>query len=466
MLITSMPVYPQNMAAEFTIIDALAAWVGSQRWFVGDGKHASLTLISTVTLYDADTRVHVLVVSDAGGAAPVYYQVPIVLRRSQNEKSRPGFIGEVDDGTGTTWFAYDGPEDPAFTGCLLRLLVDGAEFRSDNARVFAAHGAYTPTGKLTSRVLRGEQSNTSIVYSSDDGSPPIICKIFRLLHHGDNPDVVLQSALFAAGSASVPAIVGSVSGEWPDDSQPAGHAHGHLAFAQHFLEGAADGWKRALDAASGNVGFSADAWRMGVAIADVHATLATVMPTRVANEEDVARTVRSWHHRLDAAIAEVPELEEERRSIEALYSRAEAATWPPLQRIHGDLHLGQILGASHGVWTIIDFEGEPLRPLDERSHLDLTLRDVAGMLRSFDYVSGAQPSSAGVLEWARSCRGAFLDGYSERSGSDVRDSPDLLNALEIDKALYEVIYEARHRPAWLPIPLAAVRRLSGGAAGS
>lgn len=461
MLITSMPVYPLNMAADLTIIDALTKWVGSQRWFVGGKLHPRLTLRSSVSLCDDDEkRVLVLVVSDDGGAQRVYYQVPVVLRRLRLGDSNLGFIGEVDDENGVSWFAYDGPEDPAFTSCLLTLLVDGGAFTGDRAQVSAEEGKRPPYENLQSRVLRGEQSNTSIVYSSEPDSPLIICKIFRMLHHGENPDVVLQSALYAAGSTSVPAIVGSVIGEWPNDEQPNGRARGHLAFAQHFLTGAEDGWKRALDTVSDGRGFSEDARRIGVATADIHATLAKVMPTRAANEEDIAQTVIAWQRRLDAAIAEVPELESLRRAIEALYSRAETASWPPLQSIHGDLHLGQVLGASDGVWTIIDFEGEPLRPLAERSDPDLPLRDIAGMLRSFDYVAGSHMSSADVLDWARSCREAFLDGYVERSGNDVRQNPDLLDAFELDKALYEVVYEARNRPAWLPIPLAAVRRLA------
>ena len=463
MLITSPSVYPDGMAAQLTIVQALVEWVGAQRWFLGGGM-PRLTLDSSVSLHeDTDIRVMILIVSDGVGAAAVRYQVPVVLRRKRREDSDLGFINVITDDAHNSWFFYDGPEDPAFTSRLLDLLIIGGEFHSDDARVFAARGSAPTGGSLTSRVLHGEQSNTSIVYSSDEGCPPIICKIFRMLHHGENPDVVVQSALFAAGSASVPTIVGSVSGEWPDGSQPTGRAHGHLAFAQRFLEGATDGWTCALDAAFDSVDFSEHARQMGVATADVHATLATVMPSHVANEENIAHTVSAWQRRLDAAITEVSELETVRNSIEALYSRAEAASWPRLQRIHGDLHLGQVLRDLQGAWTIIDFEGEPMRPLEERSRPDLPLRDVAGMLRSFDYVSGSQPQSEGIVEWARSCRQAFIDGYCARSGTDVRLNSDLLTALEMDKALYEVVYEARNRPAWLTIPVAAVRRLARSA---
>ena len=118
-------------------------------------------------------------------------------------------------------------------------------------------------------------------------------------------------------------------------------------------------------------------------------------------------------------------------------------------------------------WVLLDFEGEPLRPLAERSVPDLTLRDVAGMLRSFDYAAGSgsrrTPASAAAA-WAEAARAAFLDGYAERLGPrPARRDRALLAALELDKALYEVVYEARNRPSWLSIPVAAIARLTDSA---
>lgn len=457
------------MATALTLIDAIAEWVGSQRWFVGGGMHPQLALIASVSLHsDEHTRVHILVISDDGGARPVFYQVPVVLRHERREESDLGYIGTVVGTDDTTWFAYDGPTDAAFTDRLLVLLVGGGKFESDHALITADPGAHPRFDSLRSTVLRGEQSNTSIVYSSeagpdDPGTPRLICKIFRMLHHGKNPDVVLQTALFDAGSLSVPPIVGSITGEWPDDTQPSGSARGHLAFAQNFLDGAEDGWSRALDAVTHGTDFTEEARRIGEATADVHATLAAVMPTRTADDADVANTIFAWQRRLDAAIAEVPELEPTRSTIEALYSRAELAPWPRLQRIHGDLHLGQVLSTPDGAWTIIDFEGEPMRPLDERSLLDISLRDLAGMLRSIDYAAGSHTATEGAAGWASACRTAFLDGYSDRSHVDARQNRALLDAFELDKALYEVVYEAHNRPAWMPIPVAAVKRLASRA---
>lgn len=117
----------------------------------------------------------------------------------------------------------------------------------------------------------------------------------------------------------------------------------------------------------------------------------------------------------------------------------------------------------HG-WVLLDFEGEPLRPMHERRLPDVALRDVAGMLRSFDYAAGAHEQAepgASRAAWAAASRAAFLEGYTERAGDAVTAHRAVLDAFELDKAVYEAIYEARNRPEWLSIPVAAVQRLAG-----
>src|SRR5690606_36675408 len=120
---------------------------------------------------------------------------------------------------------------------------------------------------------------------------------------------------------------------------------------------------------------------------------------------------RGWRRRLEIAVAEVPGVEELADAVRSLYALATDGPWPDFQRIHGDFHLGQVLLAPDGRWLLIDFEGEPLRPMSERSRPDVAARDVAGMLRSFDYVAGSLPGVSAAADWAEEAREAFLNAY-------------------------------------------------------
>ncbi len=315
-------------------------------------------------------------------------------------------------------------------------------------------------------MLTGEQSNTSLIYRSDDGSTPIICKVFRQLHPGLNPDIELQTALADAGSTHVPQAIGSIEGAWPDLSTARGTVTGSLAFAQEFLPGVEDAWRVALRAAAGGEDFREPAHALGAATAEVHVALASLFPTRTAQPGDREAMVASWRRRLAIAIAEVPAIADRRDAIEAVYARSLDDAWPPLQRIHGDYHLGQVLHVPGRGWVLLDFEGEPLRPMSERVRADLPLRDVAGMLRSFDYVAGSirldnpDRSPEAVQDWARIARRSFIEGYAAAaSGAELDVGSALLSALELDKAVYEAIYESRNRPTWVTIPLRAIARL-------
>ena len=443
-------------------MECLTEWMTRQRWYAGKGRVPKLVEVSRLewTSDDPDARIWVLLVRDTANNPPSLYHVPIVLRSTIPRGAGSAFIGrdEHDD------YLFDGAHDPAYTHALLHRL--GVHRDNESSRV---HG--------------GEQSNTSIIF--DEGSEaPLVAKIFRLVHAGENPDVVLQSALTSAGNRSVPRMLGSLSATWVDphgsDTHTDEPSTGHLAFAQEFVPRVRDGWPLALEAAEAGASFAADAERLGRVTAEVHAALATCMPAREPTLGDIVGFVAGWHQRLAVAMSDVPQLRELRPAIEAIYDAAHEAPWPVLQRIHGDYHLGQVLRRPSGEWLLVDFEGEPLRPLAERTRVDSPLRDVAGMLRSFDYavgsLRGASRAAAGVVDtasldldvlaleaaradWAREARAAFLDGYIAESDTDLRAHRALLDAFELDKAVYEAMYEARNRPTWMPIPLAAVAYL-------
>ena len=180
---------------------------------------------------------------------------------------------------------------------------------------------------------------------------------------------------------------------------------------------------------------------------------------------DAAELVANWTARLDTAVAEIPDLAPYTEAIRAVY--AEVAGSVATQRVHGDLHLGQTLRTPQG-WLVLDFEGEPAAPLAERVRPDSALRDVAGMLRSFDYAAfhsfagDPEPDQQRLWhagEWAQRNRAAFCDGYALRAGRDPREDGALLRAFELDKAVYEVVYETRNRPSWVSIPLDSIARL-------
>lgn len=216
---------------------------------------------------------------------------------------------------------------------------------------------------------------------------------------------------------------------------------------------------------------SADIAALGALTRAMHSQLAAAC-TQVEPTEQMRRAqLKSWQERANHALELARELEPLRSSITAIYERAARIPWPPLQRIHGDYHLGQVLRTRTGSWRVIDFEGEPLRALSERTAPDLALRDVAGMLRSLSYAAGyarkngARPDD--MDHWERSAHETFLRSYSSLSPTSSLSSAHplqandrlLLTALVLDKALYEVAYEAAYRPEWVDIPISGAHAL-------
>jgi maltokinase len=216
--------------------------------------------------------------------------------------------------------------------------------------------------------------------------------------------------------------------------------------------------------------FAGEASRLGVALAETHRTLAEHFPVEDRPASAVAELAEAMRRRLDEALPVVPELERYAADLRRAYDALAGIGGVRVQRIHGDLHLGQTLRTVKG-WKIVDFEGEPAKPLSERVLPDSPWRDVAGMLRSFDYAprvvertwsgdvedGGEDQRAYRAAEWADRNRSAFLDAYAGRALTD--DEHTLLAAYVADKAVYEAVYETRNRPTWVAIPLEALARI-------
>ncbi|MGW4044971.1 maltokinase N-terminal cap-like domain-containing protein [Streptomyces sp. NPDC004721] len=436
----------------------LREWLPRQRWFAGKGRPVTgFSLVAATELLPGDRKLglyHLLVrahqpLAPVHGAVPHpgdCYQLLIGVREALPPRLAPALIGHVHEGPLAGRTVYDALYDPRPAEVILEALrtrarIGGLRFeRRDEIRP-----------DLVPRVVTAEQSNSSVVYGDT-----FILKLLRRVVPGVNPDLELPLALAEEGCSRVPPPTAWMTAELDGESYV-------LGVLQPFVQGASDGWELALRELAKGEDFSAEARALGRATAEVHTALARALPTVTLGHMQLEILVNGMTERLESAAQAVPALGPYvsglRSAFEALANlAAEGHTWTA-QRIHGDLHLGQCLRSPSGQWWLIDFEGEPAKPLAERRMAQPVVRDVAGMLRSFDYVAhsaGGPPAP----EWAEACRAAYCTGYAEVSGSDPRTDPVLLRAYETDKAIYEVLYEARHRPDWLPVPMSAVHRLA------
>lgn len=329
---------------------------------------------------------------------------------------------------------------------------------------------------LDVRPLGAEQSNTSL-----RAGPGSVFKLFRRLEPGENPEVEMGRFLTSrTGFRAAPALRGSILYE------PGGGTLATLGVLQEFVASHGDGWRWTLERLREEPGGPApgvlDAMRrLGETTADMHLALASgAGAPGFEPEPATAPDFGGWKHAhleragrvlelLEARVHTLPEAAAApaRRVLAArarlaevpLPSAADPGAGFQKIRVHGDFHLGQTLRVERG-FVLIDFEGEPARPLAERRALSCALRDVAGMLRSFDYA--AAEALGGDPGRARPMREAYLEAYLRRAagGRFLPADPGALGAMlafqERDKVLYEIDYELNNRPDWVRIPLAGL----------
>jgi maltokinase len=460
------------------IAELLLEWLPHQRWF--GGKQRAITAVRPVrgrTLHDPGEdgprleHLVVAVTTDNGhGPEEQLYQLLIGVRRHLPERLEHALIGALAGGPGAP-MAYDATHDSDLNAVLLRLIAENATV--DGVR-FSTEPGVTISADMHSRPIIAEQSNTSVVYGDS-----YILKLFRKLQLGVSADLELHRALQSVSCQHIAEPFGAIEGEF--DSSPVSYG-----ILQRFFANCADGWAMAItsvrdliaeaDLHADEVGgdFAAESERLGQAVAAVHADLAKALGTEIVPADRAHTVAAQMNARLDDMVRRVDRLEPYAGAIRAAFDEVAKLGEPvAIQRIHGDLHLGQALRTvSH--WVLIDFEGEPSRPLAERIAMMTPLRDVAGMLRSFDYAAhhllvdhnpiDTTASEAQLeyraMEWAARNREAFCDGYAT-GGTDPREHAVLMRALELEKAVYEVGYEFDNRPSWVDIPLRSIARLVG-----
>ena len=444
-----------------TFEDTLATWLVKQRWFAGKGRTVhDLAVVADTEIIPGDPGLRHLIVTVSHGATSDCYQLFIGSRARLPARLRHARIGSH-----AGLQIYDGLHDTALTRTLLDAIVDDRAVGM--LRFCRMPGAQIEPG-LDSLVLTGEQSNTSLVFGES-----AIFKVFRRVTPGPNPDLEVASALAELGSSHIAEPFGWV------ETRMVG-ATTVLAILSRYLRTASDGWSLAATsvrdlyateegtrAAEAGGDFAGEAERLGVATAQVHRDLADAFGRSELEPEAIRELAEQMYRRFDIATAAVPELTRYADKVGDAYSSLAKLIEPvPAQRVHGDYHLGQVMRTQTG-WVVLDFEGEPASPLAQRRARSSPLRDVAGMLRSFDYAARHQlltrPDAASLApkanDWVRRNSDAFCAGYAAAGGLDPAGNSVLLRAMLLDKAVYEVIYEARNRPTWVSIPLESIAEL-------
>jgi trehalose synthase-fused probable maltokinase len=430
--------------------EALTEWVTAQRWFSAKSREVVLGVRDAVSL-DAERGLGVVVVEarTPAGTHELYQLV----------------VGHHDDEIDP-----DALSDPTRATVLADLLRHGAEV-GDEGRTVTFHWTDdAPTLAAVPRVrpLRAEQSNSSVVIDET-----VVLKVFRHLEPGDHPELEMLQFLSERGFAHIPSLAGwyEVHGELLDAT---------LGVAQGFISDGEDGWAVALDSLGepGSDRLTPHLGELGRVVGEMHAVLGSdasdpAFAPESPGDESLPLFMATVDEEIEHVFTALPDHEvfapiagRGDALRDQLQRMSQGGSVGRLIRHHGDLHLGQTLLGPDGWWTILDFEGEPSRPLIDRRRKRSPLRDVAGMLRSFAYAASAAERAGRVVPegWEASARSAFLDGYLSSVDSSLLPAGEaateqVLAVFELEKAIYELRYEIDNRPDWAAIPVAGIARL-------
>jgi maltokinase len=451
--------------------ESLRAWIASQRWYGAKARAiAGLEIVECPTLLLEDPlALLTLVQTRFATGMHELYQLPLVLVGEDESLPCPLLPEPAPIASGGGLSAYDGLADAGPAWELLRRIGGGEEIETEQGR-FTFHGSEALAaldGTESVRLIGVEQSNSSIVF--DDR---FVLKLFRKLEPGINPELEMLRFLAGHGFEQIATLHG-----WYDYDGMALAAT--LGVVQTFLEGAVGGWELALEEiAREPETFLGRLGSLGQVTAAMHTVLASdagdpAFSPEEPSQEALSLLTATVDEDIERIFVRLPDNPDVAPIIgrgqdvrERLAARAQIGIGGRVIRTHGDYHLGQTLRTAEG-WTIIDFEGEPARPLPERRQKRSPLRDVAGMLRSFAYVTSAAEMMAqrkAPEGFEQRAREHFLSQYLEHVDPTLLPAGEaaianLLSIYELEKAIYELQYELNNRPDWVSIPVAGIRRL-------
>ncbi|ESR22589.1 maltose alpha-D-glucosyltransferase [Lutibaculum baratangense] len=493
----------------------LRSFMQHQRWFAAKGEGLSRVRIGWASHVEAGPDSHALLGLEAaiGSGDTQTYLLPLDIAWGEENVGHgnpllPYTVAEVRRGP-RLGALCDGTHGGAFARATLKAMLEDKTVDTPDGALRYLHSPKfeftADLDELEIRRLGAEQSNSSIMIGQE-----VIMKAYRRLSSGIHPEVEVGRFLTdVAGFENTPPLVGSLERIAPDGTATA------LAAAFGYIWNQGDGWhftldylKRELDTLT--IGgpeeeakspedifglYNESARGLGRRTADMHRAFAIDTDDEAFAREPVdVEDLRDWQLKaeaqLDKALEAVkrvlPDLEgDDRETVDrfvaaepAIRERLKALSETPVEaaktRVHGDYHLGQVLVAKDDFF-ILDFEGEPSRPLEERRAKTSPLKDVAGMLRSFDYAAWAAVdamsdngrSSRGALThyalmWREEACRNFLNAYRETMGDcpslpePIGEANRLLETFLLEKAFYELVYEASNRPRWVSIPLRGI----------
>jgi trehalose synthase-fused probable maltokinase len=442
--------------------DQLLGWLREQRWFASKSQSLSGIDVVEEAAIDDELSLALVQVHFATGSHELYQ---LVLGND------PDNFDVLGDGRRAHHLlaAIDGAREiQGRHGCFCFRHVEHAasDGEQDQGQDSPARTRSDPASEPV-RPMGAEQSNSSVVFGER-----LALKLFRKLEPGINPELEMLRFLTAHEFPNIAPLYGWYEYE-------GGALAATLAVAQQFIVDGSDGWELALDEiATAPDTFLARVVTLGSATAKLHSTLATDSGDPAFSPQDPSSEFlnllkATLDDQLEKVFGHLPDSESVAPIIGLEQEVREKITLPsqgPIGgksiRIHGDYHLGQTLYTNNG-WTLLDFEGEPARPLNARRQKRSPLRDVASMLRSFSYATWAvklQRGREAPADFEERARAAFLDAYF--AGVDQALLPSggqpqidsLLKTFELEKALYELQYELDNRPDWVPIPVAGILR--------